>query len=196
MDEILSFIQSSFGLSDATMVEHIQKTSYTEHLNKNQVLIQRGELPKGLCFLLNGMLRGYLTDFKGKDITDCFGYQFGTVAMPYADMMQPSPITIAAMAPSTIYVIPTSTMKTMLAEHHEAVCIYNKMLLAATAEHWEIKTAMHLYSAEQRYQWFLKRYPNLIDRIPHKHIASFLGMSPVTLSRVRRALKEKEKHKE
>ena len=41
-----------------------------------------------------------------------------------------------------------------------------------------------------RYQWFLKKYPGLIDEVSNKHIASFLGMTPVTLSRLRQKLKE------
>lgn len=46
-------------------------------------------------------------------------------------------------------------------------------------------------SASERYRWFLSNYPGLIDRVPHRHIASFLNMTPVTLSRLRRAEREK-----
>ena len=42
----------------------------------------------------------------------------------------------------------------------------------------------------QRYQWFLSAYPGLIDRVSHKYIASLLNMTPVTLSKIRRAIKE------
>ena len=47
-------------------------------------------------------------------------------------------------------------------------------------------------TAMQRYQWFLEAYPGFIDKVSNKHIASFLGMTPVTLSRLRRVLREKE----
>ena len=42
----------------------------------------------------------------------------------------------------------------------------------------------------ERYQWFLARYPGLISTVNNKHIASFLGMTPVTLSRLRRQVRE------
>lgn len=41
-------------------------------------------------------------------------------------------------------------------------------------------------TAMERYRWFLDEYPGLIDRAPHRHIASFLNVTPVTLSRLRR----------
>ena len=45
----------------------------------------------------------------------------------------------------------------------------------------------------QRYQWFLENYPGLIHTLNNKHIASFLGMTPVTLSRLRHQLRKTEK---
>ncbi len=60
----------------------------------------------------------------------------------------------------------------------------------AFAMHWEIKTMICRNNAMQRYQWFLKTYPRLVDRISNKHVASFLGITPVTLSRLRRTLRE------
>ena len=59
--------------------------------------------------------------------------------------------------------------------------------------HWEIKTITTQHTAIERYQWFLKAYPGLIDHVSNKHIASFLGMTPVTLSRLRRAIREGSK---
>lgn len=47
-------------------------------------------------------------------------------------------------------------------------------------------------SAVQRYQWFLKRYPGIVDCINIKYITSFLGMTPETLSRARKAIADAE----
>ena len=51
--------------------------------------------------------------------------------------------------------------------------------------HWDIKRAVSQKTARERYVWFLKAYPGVIDLIPHRYIASYLGMTPITLSRVR-----------
>lgn len=74
-------------------------------------------------------------------------------------------------------------------QYSEIVELYNRFLISALNEHWKLKQVLVQYSAIQRYQWFMKEYPGLIDRVSNKHIASFLGMTPVTLSRLRRVIK-------
>ncbi len=189
MELIEKFLKEQIGITDPYITNAVLSTSSIHTLKKGERLIEQGQAPVGLCFLLNGVLRGFFINYNGQDVTDCFGYQFGTIAMPYADMMRPSPICIEALADSTILVIPTQTMLDIITNSIEAVHVYNRMLLTGAAEHWEIKTAMYQYSASERYAWFNQRYPGLLDLVPHKHIASFLGMSPVTLSRLRGKLK-------
>ena len=196
MNRIFSLLKTEYGLSDERVLDAIQRDSYVEHVDKGEHLLIRGDKPKGVCILMEGVLRGYFNNYKGDDITDCFGYQFGQIAMPYADFMQPSPINIVALSPSVVFVVPATTVLTLLFECTEVVSIYNKWLLAASNEHWEIKTAMYQFTAEQRYLWFLNRYPGLINMVSHRYIASFLGMSPVTLSRIRGKLRDINSQKE
>lgn len=191
MEQILAYFKEYLGLSDKMLIDAIMHTAYIEHYEKGEILLHQGEIPEGICFLVSGVLRGYFLDKDGDDITDCFGYRLGTAAMPYADIAQASPITIEAMEPSDIFIIPLKTIQTLMESNFETVRTYNRLLLAGAAEHWEIKTAMYQYSALQRYIWFTKKYEGLIDLVPHKYVASFLGMSPVTLSRLRRSLKDK-----
>ncbi len=190
MEQIEAFLRSYVGATDPYIIHAVTSTATVRVLKKGEHLIDQGELPRGLCFLIEGLLRGYFNNFNGQEVTDCFGYHFGTIAMPYADMMSPSPICIEALENSTVLVIPTKTMQDIIDNSIEAVRIYNQMLLSGAREHWEIKTAMYQLSASQRYLWFVERYEGLIDRVRHKHIASFLGITPGSLSRLRKKLKE------
>ena len=68
--------------------------------------------------------------------------------------------------------------------------LYSGFLMDALRRLWEVKAAMYQYDAMERYRWFMQAYPNLCSHVSGKHIASFLGMTQVTLSRLRRTLRE------
>ena len=70
------------------------------------------------------------------------------------------------------------------------MAVYNRYLLKALNVHWELKTMIGQESAMVRYHLFMKTYPGLVDHVRDKYVASFLGMTPVTLSRLRRKLRE------
>ena len=58
---------------------------------------------------------------------------------------------------------------------------------------WTRKNVLQYMSAPERYEWFLENYPGLIGRIQHKLIASFLNMTPVSLSRIRHRMREADR---
>ncbi len=76
----------------------------------------------------------------------------------------------------------------LMKESTKLLWIYNELLQAALRSHWEMKTMICQHTAMERYQWFLQAYPGLVKKVNGKHIASFLGMNPVTLSRLKHAL--------
>lgn len=193
MDQIEMFLRSQIGLNSNNLCHKVMEASYIRKIKKGEYLIRCGEHPVGLCFLVNGLLRGFFLDYQSNEVTDCFGFRFGSTAMPYSDFNAPSPINIVALEDSQVLVVPIQLVQQMLMEHIEVAHIYNRLLLMGAAEHWEIKTVLYQYTAAQRYEWFLQCYEGLIDRVPHVHIASFLGITPVTLSRLRRKRKEDRK---
>ena len=65
-------------------------------------------------------------------------------------------------------------------------------LIREMEEHQNIKHAIYMLNAKERYNWFLREYKDLIDRVSHRHVASFLNMTPVTLSRLRKEFREQE----
>ena len=69
--------------------------------------------------------------------------------------------------------------------------LYSSYLLEKLKLERELKLLLGISSAMERYQWFLRRYPELADVVSIKHIASFLCMSPVSLSRLRGQLRKR-----
>lgn len=115
--------------------------------------------------------------------------------MPDSDYTRPASVTMEVLEDSEVLTVPLETVQKLMDQYPRLVEVYGDLVLRSAVMHRELKIAVYQYDALQRYQWFLKTYPGLIDRIPHKYIASFLNMTPVTLSNVRKAVREKQ-HKE
>ena len=69
----------------------------------------------------------------------------------------------------------------------EVAHLYNRLLVAALDEHLEQKRVLVRYDAARKFQWFMEKFPGIIDQINNKYVASFLDMAPETLSRLRSA---------
>ena len=155
-----------------------------------------GERPEKVTFLLKGIFRGYILNSEGKEITECFGFQPGDVAVSCCGLDQPSPICIQALTDCQVLCLPVSDCVEIIQSNLEMMAIYSRFLQKALQTHWEIKNAMYQYQALERYQWFLRNYPNLDEQVNSRYIASFLSITPVTLSRLRRWLKAQPDHHE
>lgn len=190
--EITELLEKILGISDPQLISQIADISELKKYSKKQILVQEGQSLPHLQFLVSGILRGFFLDIHGRDITDCFGYQPGTVAMSAFALDAPSPITIETLSETVTLAIPMASITKMLQKDVRLVHVYNRLLLEGLKTHWEIKSVLHKQTAGERYRWFLKAYPGLIDQVTNRYIASFLGMSPVTLSRLRSAGRNKE----
>lgn len=185
MNQIEHILHNALGIQDETLIERLKKVSYIRNIPKGNHLARRGDNLLGVMFLINGMFRFYFLDSEGREHVDCFCGEFGYPVMPAIDFKMPLPINVQALEDSTVLVIPMELVESLMESNLEVMRLYNKMLIKSLTIHWEDKMALHQYDAAQRYEWFLKRYEGLIDRVPHMYIASFLNISPVTLSRLR-----------
>ena len=186
------FLSDLRDISDPVVAGQLLRASQSIYIRKNTVIIETGEVQSYIPFLRQGIVRGYLLDADGRDITDCFVHRPGSIIMACNAPGTPAHINMETMTDCEITAIPLIVVASVLDTNLELMKIYNRYLVAALESHWEGKMIMHRYSAMERYKWFLYKYPGLIDRVSNKHIASFLGMTPVTLSRLRRRVREEE----
>lgn len=189
------FYRNIFHLEDREFIQELVSVTEIRHLKKGEHVVHIGEVQKDVYFLETGIARGYFLDINGKDVTDCFGFRQGTAVVAFGelDLDVPSSMTIEMLEEGSFFCIPVEVVIRLQQHYKEAMALYNQLLITALKEHWELKRVLNSYTAVQRYQWFLKEYPGLIDKVSNKYIASFLGMTPVTLSRLRRTLREEQK---
>lgn len=186
------FFSMALGTKDETIVSDVADVSSFRHVQQGELLLKEGEYQQEMMFLVNGIIRFYYFDVNGQEITDCFAGSPGMPIMARPKLLMPSEVYVEAATDSDFFSIPSNEVNRLLGQYSELLQLYNKLLMDVFTMHWEIKTMVCRNTAMKRYQWFLETYPGFIDRVSNKHIASFLGMTPVTLSRLRRVLREKE----
>ncbi|HRO74908.1 MAG TPA: Crp/Fnr family transcriptional regulator [Crocinitomicaceae bacterium] len=164
----------------------------TKSVNKGTILLRHGEHGNVVFKVLKGCLRSYVIDKSGKEHI----LQFAPEDWLISDMdgmvnNKPSVIFIDAIEDSEVMLLTRSTFEN-IAELDQAFLVEQNIKLMRnliTANKRLI--ALMSASSEDRYTEFVETYPTLIQRIPLKFIASYLGMTPEYLSEVRRKLTKK-----
>ena len=186
--ELQNFYIETLKLSDIQLVQTLATNTRVKLIKKGEILQHIGDISTELFFLSTGLLRGFLLDSKGKEVTDCFIHAYGTPVVSSIDLGEPSLLCIEALEDSELISVPFSVVLPLVRNNLELITLYNRLLRNSLEMHWKNKTVLIQGTATERYQWFIKRYPGLLDRMSHRYVASFLGMAPVSLSRVRKEL--------
>jgi len=161
----------------------------TKHLKKNDDFISAGEHPKTIAFIKIGLFRYYYANEQGEEFTKAF-FSENSLLSSYSAIIEkrPSYFSIQALEDSEIEVLNYQEFLKLFAEYPE----YNTFLLGMLQRAFLVKEERErqflLFDAEKRYVSFLKHYPNLEERIKQHLIASYLRITPESLSRVRRKM--------
>lgn len=188
--EIREFIKEILNVKDETLIRQILEISTPFSAKKGRIVITQGEQQTDFIFLVTGIFRGFYLDIDGKEHTDCFGVLPGTPCMSVSINNGISPITIETVKTCEFIKISGAELTPMINNNLSLLRIYNGILQTAMQVHWELKVMVTQHSAMDRYLWFLEEYPGLIDHACNKDIASFLGMAPVTFSRLKKIYRD------
>lgn len=142
-------------------------------------------------FLVSGLLRGYLLDIHGGEITECFSFQYGDIRINFFGSQQGRLENyVETLEETRMICFDFEKLMPYVIQYPELTQIFVGRISDVYAEQTRHKRILFHTAAMERYEWFLNSYPGLIDRVPHKYIASFLNITPVTLSRLRRTVRE------
>ncbi|MDY3282728.1 Crp/Fnr family transcriptional regulator [Dysosmobacter sp.] len=190
--DLPAFFRSVLLLPDEALIQRAQEVSEVLEVKKGECVIKQGDPVKNVLFLIEGIFRGYFPSSSGKEITDCFVSEPGFTVMPSSDLAEAAPISIEAVVPSRVLSIPMQEVTSRIWRFKSLQSLYFRLLMKSFKNHWELKTALYKFNAAERYQWFCRTYPDLVEPVKGKDIASFLNMTPVTLSRIRQSLRRAE----
>lgn len=153
-------------------------------------LLHAGDRDDTLFMLLSGLVRLFYTTPDGRERNKAF-YREGQLTGPVSAAMTagPAPFSIQALEPVRALAFSYRAMSEA-AHHSPAVARASQQMLAEAFIRNEQREAMLLTcNAEQRYQWLLDNEPDLPQRVAQFHIASYLGIDAVSLSRLKRKIK-------
>jgi CRP-like cAMP-binding protein len=194
-ERIQSNISRRITLTEA---EFFHFTTFLHHktYKKKEFLHKAGEVSKTLSFVNEGCFRTYSIDKTGEEHILQFSLEDWWVGDAYSALThKPSIYYIEALEDSDVYFIDYQYMEQMYAEIPKferffRILSQNRFIALEERINGELSA-----SAEERYLDLLTRYPTLTQRVPQQYIASFLGIQPPSLSRIRKQLAEKNRKK-
>ena len=142
--------------------------------------------------MLNGTARSYYIDSEGNDITRGFAVE-GSLFMDEGLYGYDERICMwEALEDSTVMLCETSRVKDLFRSNAAFKDLWICLLEMSVRYKLYRENGFLVESASERYMHFKKLYPEVCRRVPQKHIATYLGITPESLSRIRSAMKERK----
>lgn len=179
LNTILPFTQDE--LED--IVSHFKK----ESIPKNHTLVRHGEICKSLYFVEKGMGRSYYLNENGKEITQWF-FGVGKFMSSVDSFFQqtPSLYYLEVLEDSELYSISKNDIDQLFSKYHKMEKMGRLVTIEMLTRVVNKLNAIQFQTAKERYDYMLAEFPDIAYRVPLGHIASYLGMTQETLSRIRK----------
>lgn len=170
-------------------------TSFYEvkDVRKNEILLREGEISDSTFFVENGLLRMYSIDKAGKEHVIQFAPENWIISDTTSQLLnEKSRFYIEAIEDSTIIITKEDFFENLSLQYPEVANKNQRLMFNHIKNLQNRVNALISTTAEERYMEFIKKYPNLMLRAPQWMIASYLGITPESLSRVRKELAKKK----
>ncbi len=152
---------------------------------KGEMILKEGDICRQFLYIDKGLVRQFY--FKhGKEVTEHLGQEH-TIVMCIESLFkeEPTKLQVEALEPTTVYALPKADLERVAMHNVNIQILYRKMLeesLIVSQIHADL---VRFETAQDRYKKLCKLCPQVVLRAPLVYIASYLQMTPVTLSRVR-----------
>lgn len=181
------YLQSKLSLDKETALQCASLFSFCEYKAGSQI-IRMGDVADSMQLVLQGLVRAYYIDENGTEITKCFAKENEWCGFYSYLSEEPSPFFVETLEPTVTAKIKTSDIK-ILASSSTAVQekvseLVNKAFLSVDKKSYDFANK----EAKDRYLEFAQENPEIVRRAKQEHIASYLGITPSSLSRIKREL--------
>jgi CRP-like cAMP-binding protein len=184
--ELKKFIASYVDIPDGEL-DDIAGKFKTKTIKKNDCLLEQGKVCEDLVFVQNGCLRLYYVA-DGVEVSVWFSFKHSSAIEIYSFISErPSDYFLQAIEESEVLYLPKSALNKLYETHPKMQEMMRKFWEDVIIHLIDRFTALQRDSAEQRYRDLLKK-PVYLQQIPQKYLASFIGVTPTSLSRIRKQI--------
>lgn len=170
---------------DTESAEMLASILVRQKIRKGETLLHQGQVARNMLFVEQGLIRQYYYK-NGIDITEHFSSEWDIVYCTDSMLMrEPTSLMIEALEDGVVYNIPFEEFQALCDRSQPIMKLYIKLLEDGLLESLHKTDAQRFESARERYDNFVRQYPEAAKRASGKHIASYLLMTPESLCRIR-----------
>ncbi|TPN84402.1 Crp/Fnr family transcriptional regulator [Aquimarina algicola] len=187
-EELINSIRQLTGLTESEIMEFIS-ISKARDFQAKSYFIREGQIPNELGFVLTGLFRYVYISDEGKELTKVFMPEQSFISS-YSSMIskKPSHFFIEAIEDSKVLTISYDCWEKLRKQNPK----WNLLLVKLLEKGYSVKEKREreflLLDAESRYRIFLNEFPKLESRVKQHMVASYLGITPIALSRIRKKM--------
>lgn len=185
MNELFHYFNSISPIHQNTW--KVVKNIFSEYsLKKGDYFVNEGKVAKEFGFLIKGVIRAFYRNNEGVEYNKHFFIKHNMVG-GYSSLVTQLPSTInqQALTDCTMLLGDYEKLTDLLDQHQDLERLLRKIAEGYFVEKEKREVEIVLLEANKRYAIFKKEYPQLEQLIPQYHIASYLGITPTQLSRIR-----------
>ncbi|SHO64986.1 Crp/Fnr family transcriptional regulator [Algoriphagus zhangzhouensis] len=172
--------------------EAIAQTMKTQSFEKGDYLLRQGQKSSKTYFILSGCIREYILTDGEEKTTNFFTEEQWAISLNGFTPENSATHNWVCVEDTTVVVGDEEQAQAIFKRFPRFETISRTIMEAAFSEQREALTSYYTDSPEQRYLKLLKSRPDLIQRIPQYHLASYIGVKPESLSRIRKRISSSE----
>lgn len=183
-DRLFAALNAITPLSKETMAD-VDACLAAAHYPAHTILVREGQVSDRMFFILKGALRAYYIH-QDKEYTDWFMFEhmFACSLSAFFGAV-PSPQCIETLEATDVLIFTRQQLDDLCRKHHDMSVLNGRILSHSLVTLQTGFIDQRFKTAPERYALLLEQYPEVLRRIPLKYIASYLGVSQETLSRIR-----------
>ncbi|WP_248723034.1 Crp/Fnr family transcriptional regulator [Seonamhaeicola sp. ML3] len=188
MDRNFAFLNSFSDISEDTF-EALSEIAVFKRVKTGEQLVKLGEIPSKIYMLVQGVVRCYITTEDGKEFNKTFYLSTSLLGSLTALLTKKTSLFVfEALSDCKIYEIDYETLMTLCKKNSKVNRLYTKALEIVYVKYEKRLVELMSLDAKGRYLALKRQIPNVDNLIPQYQIASYLGITAVQLSRIRKKM--------